>query len=142
MSSTTRSRKPGLAVAALIFLNAATARLLLTADATAVYLMGTALPSACALRAETGIPCPTCGWSRAAVLTLHGDFAVAWSLAPGAVAAVAGTLLFALLLLLNALASRPRAATLRRTAVAYAALCVVVSIAGWVMHLVQQIAPQ
>lgn len=129
-------------MAALIFLNAAAARLLFTADAAAVYLLGAPLPSTCALRSQTGIPCPTCGWSRAAVLTLHGDLAAAWSLAPGAVAAAAGTICFAFLLLLNAVASRPCTATLRRTAVAYAALCLAVSLAGWAMHLVDRIAPQ
>lgn len=36
----------------------------------------------CPLRAATGIPCPTCGTTRATVALLHGEVGIAFSLNP------------------------------------------------------------
>ena len=40
------------------------------------------LPWKCPLLALTGIPCPTCGLTRAARLALHGDFGAATRMHP------------------------------------------------------------
>ena len=56
--------------------------LALRADAERAFLFGYELPSLCALRATLGLPCPTCGVTRAVGLTLHGELGAAWQLFP------------------------------------------------------------
>jgi hypothetical protein len=48
----------------------------------AVLLLFTPIPWPCALRVVTGLPCPTCGMTRATRLALHGDFAAATHMHP------------------------------------------------------------
>ena len=47
----------------------------------------------CPLRTITGIPCPMCGMTRGVTALVHGDFAHALFLNPGAFLAVAAALL-------------------------------------------------
>jgi hypothetical protein len=74
--------------------------LVLRADAERAFLFGYELPSLCALRETLGLPCPTCGVTRAVGLTLHGELGAAWQLFPavpvtlGWLAALAVALLF------------------------------------------------
>jgi hypothetical protein len=58
--------------------------LALRADTEHAYLFGYRLPTLCALRATLGLPCPTCGLTRALGLTLHGELGAAWQLFPAA----------------------------------------------------------
>ncbi|MCW5978899.1 MAG: DUF2752 domain-containing protein [Bryobacteraceae bacterium] len=96
MNRTNRREIPGIApaVAGLtMLLSGAIGRALLTADDAAVYLAGRPIGWPCSMRAQFGLPCPTCGLSRSVVLSLHGEFAAAWGLTPAGplfVAALAG----------------------------------------------------
>lgn len=58
------------------------------------------LPSVCGLRNATGLPCPTCGMTRAFVRVTHGELAAAFQVSPlgtalcfGAIGLVAWTVL-------------------------------------------------
>lgn len=48
----------------------------------------TSLLRPCAFRALTGLPCPTCGTTRAALAVLDADLAAAWAVNPLATVAV------------------------------------------------------
>ena len=48
----------------------------------------------CAFRSLTGLPCMTCGATRAALALAHGDFLGAWRLNPLAVVAIGGIAVF------------------------------------------------
>jgi hypothetical protein len=134
--------RPGAAPTAaglFILLQMAAGRLLLDADELRVYVWGHPINWACALKARLGLPCPTCGLTRSVVLSLHGEIARAWNVAPGGPVAVLGCLAFASALLL--LASVPDGTTqrfrermeaaIRSGALAYAALAASVWMAGW-----------
>jgi hypothetical protein len=130
--------KPGTAPTAVglfILLQMAATRLVLNADELRVYVLGHPINWACALKARFGLPCPTCGLTRSVVLSLHGEIARAWNVAPGGPVAVVGCLAFAIaLLLLNGVTPRYRErmkAAIRSGALAYAALAATVWIAGW-----------
>ena len=133
--SLSRPRAAATAVGFFILLQMAAGRLLLNADELRVYFWGHPINWACALKARLGLPCPTCGLTRSIVLTLHGEIALAWNLAPGGPVAVLGCLAFAVaLLLLNGMTPRYRErmkAAIRSGALAYAALAATVWIAGW-----------
>jgi len=127
-----------MATGVFILLQMAASRLLLDADELRVYVWGHPINWACALKARLGLPCPTCGLTRSVVLSLHGEIARAWNVAPGGPVAVLGCLAFASALLL--LASVPDGATrfrermeaaIRSGALAYAAIAASVWIAGW-----------
>ena len=47
----------------------------------------------CPFRAATGLPCPGCGLSRAAVLLLKGEWAASWALHPFAAVFLLGAVL-------------------------------------------------
>jgi hypothetical protein len=67
------------------------------------------LPSLrCPFLAVTGYPCLTCGATRCAIALLHGDFSLAWSWNPLALAALCGVALFDLYALIVLLARSPR----------------------------------
>lgn len=57
-------------------------RFLMTADLNLVYILGHPINIVCAARQHFGIPCPTCGFTRGFVLSVHGDFLNAWRLSP------------------------------------------------------------
>jgi hypothetical protein len=121
----------------------AAARALLQADEARVYLMGHALQLQCAFRAATGLPCPTCGISRGIVMSVHGELARAWKLAPAAPFAVCGlaALSFGLLALgVARWAGRKDIELFARrwfptTAFVYASALTLVWIGGWVAGL-------
>jgi len=123
------------AVGLFILLQMAAGRLLLDADELRVYVLGHPINWACALKARFGLPCPTCGLTRSIVLSLHGEIARAWNVAPGGPVAVLGCLALAIaLLLLNGVAPRLRErmkTAIRSGALAYAAIAATVWIAGW-----------
>ncbi len=65
-------------------------RLAFTADNDLVYLLGHPINIVCALKQQFGIPCPTCGFTRGFVLSVHGSIGDAWRLSPsGPLAAIA-----------------------------------------------------
>jgi hypothetical protein len=134
--------RPGAAATAVglaILLQITAGRLVLDADELRVYVWGHPIYWACALKARLGLPCPTCGLTRSVVLSLHGEIARAWNVAPGGPVAVLGCLGLAIALLLLAclqsgmpLSFRERMeAAIRSGALAYAALAATVWIAGW-----------
>ncbi len=55
---------------------------LLLVGGAALLVFVTSLPPMCPLRVALGIPCPSCGLTRATRLALHGDFAGATHLHP------------------------------------------------------------
>ncbi len=48
----------------------------------AVFILFSPVPWPCALRMITGLPCPTCGMTRATRFALHGDLAAATHMHP------------------------------------------------------------
>lgn len=113
------------------------ARLLLRADFTRVYLAGHPLNIQCAFQASTGLPCPTCGITRSVVMSLHGQFADAWHMAPAGPVAFAGMVLFGLAMLAFAFLQQRSVAVptasrwLRQGGLAYAFILTVVWLGGW-----------
>ena len=126
-----------------ILADALIARGILRADETTVWVLGRPIGWVCALRSRLGLPCPTCGLTRGLVLSLHGEWARAWHIAPAAPVAVCGLLaVSAGLLWLSATqvmgASRWEAGTksiLRYSTLAYAAAAIVVWLGGWAASL-------
>ena len=115
----------------------------LRADQFLVYAFGQAVGAACAYRVGTGLPCPTCGVTRSLVLSLHGEFANAWQVAPVGPVAVFGLIALAAgLLVLGVAQTTGRTALaqiiakwMRRSALAYSGAAAVVWIAGWLAAL-------
>ena len=141
MEITSRPGLPAFAIAFVTFADLAAARALLRADEARVYFVGRAINLHCAFRDATGLPCPTCGLSRSVVMSLHGEFARAWGLAPAGPVAVIGVALFAaamlVLAMLQARGERSLAAGarfwIRRTALAYSAALTAVWACGWLI---------
>lgn len=123
----------------VILLDALAARLLLRADAVHVYFRNRPIPAACAFHRSTGLPCPTCGLTRAIVLALHGDMRGAWSMAPVGPVLVIGLLALAGVLLVTAgkgrgnrwLAATRTQSWLRRSGLLYAAATLAIWLGGW-----------
>jgi len=71
-------------------------RFAMTADLNLVYVLGHPINIVCAAKQHFGIPCPTCGFTRGFVLSIHGNFLDAWRLSPSgplfAIAVVAAAL--------------------------------------------------
>jgi len=124
---------------AVMLADAAAARLLLGADTEQVYFLGRPIQVVCAFRRSTGLPCPTCGISRSAVLALHGNLAAAWHVMPAGPVLVLGALATAAVLLgYAAFAPRRRPVAraaarkwMARAAVAYGAAAVILWLGGW-----------
>jgi Protein of unknown function (DUF2752) len=141
MSLVARPAFPAFAIACVTMADLAAGRLLLRADATRVYFAGRAIGLECAFRAATGLPCPTCGVSRAIVLSLHGEWARAWQMAPVGPVAVAGLTAFALAMFVLAVLQSRRAdgaiaaarAWIRRGALVYAAAAAAIWLGGWII---------
>ena len=129
----------GAVAGAVILADAVLARVLLTADLDRVYFLGTPIPLTCAFRRATGLPCPTCGITRSAVLTLHGNIGAAWQVMPAGPVFVLGALGFAVVLLAYAalarsgrLVSRPAARHwIMRAGLVYSAAAVLTWLGGW-----------
>ncbi len=71
----------------------------LRADAERAFVFGYQLPSLCGLRETLGLPCPTCGVTRAVGLTLHGELGAAWQLFPAVPVTLGWLVAFAFALL-------------------------------------------
>ena len=117
---------------------AAIARALLRADESSVFVLGRPLHWECAFRSHFGLPCPTCGLTRSVVLTLHGEIARAWNVAPGGPVATLGLLLFAVALLLLAFLQAGGGSSsawvsrrIRQATLTYGVVAVAVWIGGW-----------
>ena len=81
------------------------------ADSRHVHFLGAPLDFTCSFHQQLGLPCPTCGVTRAIVLTLHGEFASAFALFPAAPIAVLGLTALAIALLVYARLAARSAAT-------------------------------
>ncbi len=119
------------AVAAVIWIDAIVARLALRADEAQVYVLGKPVEWVCWLRWRFGLPCPTCGLTRSLVLSLHGDLARAWILAPAGPVMVLGLLAFATAMLIE-----PARRRIRKPALVYSAAAAAVWGGGWMHSLV------
>jgi hypothetical protein len=141
MEIASRSGLHAFAIAFVAFADLAAARALLRADEARVYFAGRAIELHCAFREATGLPCPTCGLSRSVVMSLHGEFARAWRLAPAGPVAVIGIALFAVAMLILAIMQARGESSLaasarfwiRRAALAYSAALTAVWAAGWLI---------
>jgi hypothetical protein len=114
----------------MVLVDALAARLILTADAARVYVLGRPIEWECAMR-RVGLPCPTCGMTRSIVMALHGDVAQAWKMAPGGPVLLAGSLLAAIILLISALRGAPLPRWVRTGGALYAAAAVAIWLGGW-----------
>jgi hypothetical protein len=104
-----------------------------TADHDAVYFLGRRINVVCTFRQRTGIPCPTCGFTRGSVLTLHGQVREAWRLSPSGPLAVFG--LFGMGVALLAFAGFERRSVKRwiqTGALAYASIATVIWVSTWI----------
>jgi Protein of unknown function (DUF2752) len=143
MALAARPGFPAFIVGCITLADLAIGRVLFRADETRVYLAGRPLDLPCSFRAATGLPCPTCGLTRSVVMSLHGEFARAWSMAPGGPAAVAGLAAFAMAMLALAFIQWAGAENrnafarlwIRRGALAYGAAATIVWLGGWVVSL-------
>ena len=115
---------------AVIWLDALLARILFQADPETVWFLGHRIPWVCSLRARFGLPCPTCGLTRAMILTLHGHLHAAWSVAPSGPVFLFGLLAAATALLLLPLFPRSKP-VLRRATLACAAAATIFWLADW-----------
>jgi hypothetical protein len=132
----------------VILADALAARCLLRADEDRVFVLGRPIAWVCALRSQFGLPCPTCGLTRSVVMSLHGDFARAWRMAPVGPVAVFGVMAFALTMLLLAYFQRagvPRRDAraqewIRKGAAIYAVGALAVWLGGWAVSFQSALA--
>jgi hypothetical protein len=125
--------QPALVAGIVILLDALAARLTLTADQARVYVLGRPIGWQCSMR-RIGLPCPTCGMTRSIVITLHGGWAQAWSIAPGGPVLAAGLLALAVALCLFALRRSPWPRWLRVGGTIYAAAAFSIWLGGWAVQ--------
>jgi len=118
----------------------AVSRFAFSADTNLVCILGYPINIACALRQRFGIPCPTCGFTRGFVLTLHGDLPAAWRLSPSgplfAIATAAAALVCFLFTILQTRGMTSSIPSLRKwvqgLALGYSAAGICVWLATWV----------
>jgi hypothetical protein len=135
-SRAARERKlVSLIAGVVILLDAAAARLALTADDASVYVFGHPIGWECSWR-RIGLACPTCGMTRSVVLALHGQWARAWQMAPGGPLLAAGGLMLAVLLVSSAFRRAPWPRWVGAGGVVYAAATVLVWLGGWAVRFV------
>jgi hypothetical protein len=149
MACASRPGFPALVVGCVTLADALAARCLLRADEEHVFVLGRPIEWVCALRSRFGLPCPTCGLTRSLVMSLHGEFARAWRMAPAGPVAVVGLVGFAMAMLALAWLQRwaqgvPQRANalqweagarvwMRKGAAIYAVGAVLVWLGGWVI---------
>ena len=92
---------------AVLLFELAAVRVALSADTDFVYLFGRRINMVCSARQRFGVPCPTCGFSRGFVLSVHGRIGDAWRLSPSGPFAAIGTFAMGIALLFLA-AFEPR----------------------------------
>ncbi|MCL6544201.1 MAG: DUF2752 domain-containing protein [Bryobacteraceae bacterium] len=105
---------PAATTAAALIVQLLLAALLLTTGRDRVYFLNHPIPETCAWKSRYGVPCPSCGWTRAVVLTLHGDPVAGWRTNPTGPLAVLGMTAAALALLFLAAYQRLGGAVPRR----------------------------
>src|SRR5580704_19484056 len=103
MACASRPGFPALVIGCVTLADALAARWLLRADEQHVFVLGRPIAWVCTLRSRYGLPCPTCGLTRSVVMSLHGEFAAAWRMAPVGPVALFGMIAFALAMLVLAL---------------------------------------
>ena len=148
MPWTARPGFPALTIGGVALADALAARWLLQADQEHVFVLGRPIEWVCALRSRFGLPCPTCGLTRSVVMSLHGDFAQAWRMAPGGPVAVIGLIAFAIAMLVLAWiqwADAPRweavaRAWIRKSAAIYAVGAIAVWLGGWAVSFQSALA--
>jgi|DewCreStandDraft_4_1066084.scaffolds.fasta_scaffold00803_39 hypothetical protein len=101
---------PAAATAIALIIQLLLAAWLFTTGGDRVYFLNRAIAETCAWKSRYGMPCPSCGWTRAVVLTLHGDPAAGWRSNPTGPLTVLGMAAVALALLLVAAYQRLRGA--------------------------------
>ena len=134
--------RPG-AAGALVLIALASVRSAASATPERVYLLGRELRWGCLFQKLYGLACPTCGMTRAVLLTLGGDFNAALAANPAGPLLVAGLVLLGLSLVSAALFRRARgplaaglfARRVRAGARAYALLLVAVLVVHWLAEL-------
>jgi hypothetical protein len=99
MGCASRPGFPALVIGCVTLADALAARWLLRADEEHVFVLGRPIEWVCALRSRFGLPCPTCGLTRSVVMSLHGEWARAWRMAPVGPVAVIGLVAFAIAML-------------------------------------------
>lgn len=100
------------------------------------------IPSVCGLRNATGLPCPTCGMTRAFVRLTHGDWHGAWHVNPlGSVLCVASAVFVVWVALRLTVLKRGLvfAASPREKRIAAIALAVLLGV-NWIYLLVSKAA--
>jgi hypothetical protein len=143
MPSASRPGFPAVVIGCVTLADALAGRWLLRADEQHVFVLGRPIAWVCTLRSRYGLPCPTCGLTRSVVMSLHGEFARAWRMAPVGPVAVVGLLALAIAMLAVAwLQWTPRATSennweagahvwIRKSAAIYAVGAIVVWLGGW-----------
>ena len=96
MAYASRPGFPAFVIGCVTLADALAGRWMLRADEEHVFVLGRPIEWMCALRSRFGLPCPTCGLTRSVVMSLHGEFARAWQVAPVGPVAVIGLLAFAI----------------------------------------------
>lgn len=115
-------------------------RFAFSADSNLVYILGHAINIVCPAKRQFGIPCPTCGFTRGFVLSVHGHIFEGWQLSPSgplfAIAVAAAALLCFVFALLQ---SQNTAGTIRSfrkyvqmATLIYSASGIVIWLATWV----------
>lgn len=135
--------RPAMAIGLALIANAILVNLLFRADTAQVWILGRPIVWACGMRQVFGIPCPTCGLTRSVVLSLHGELATAWSVAPAGILIAAGLVGFGVALLSLALVYRLSASGiceslrnwLTKAAWIYGGLLIFAGIGGWIASL-------
>ncbi len=105
------------------------------------------VPGTCGFHALTGLPCALCGGTRSVSALLHGDWQRAVHLNPMAIPLVAGAVVSALVLGIEALIGRPLApwAAWSRRLPLFLSLALVVIAVWWLpflVHAVRQPNPE
>jgi|SRR6185312_513964 len=138
MAWAARRGVPAFAIGCVTLADALLARWLLWADSERVSVLGHPIMWVCAFRSRFGLPCPTCGLTRSVVMSLHGEFAQAWRIAPAGPVAVVGLLAFAAAMLMLAWSQAGARrwepivrVSIRKGAAIYAAALIVVWLSGW-----------
>lgn len=148
MAWSARAGSPALTIGSVILADALVARWLLRADEERVFVLGRPIAWVCALRSRFGLPCPTCGLTRSVVMSLHGEFARAWRMAPVGPVLVVGLLAFGMTLLglayfqWTGVSQRETQAKtwIRKGAMIYAAGALAVWLGGWVVSFESALA--
>lgn len=95
------------------------------------------LMPACTFHKLTGLPCALCGGTRSARMLLHGDLAMALYLNPVALLAIGLLLVFAVILLWEAIRGRPLTdwSIIQRKAKVWAPALLALFVVWWVPHI-------